>query len=311
MITDDGGGAPPAVWRRWLREPLVQFLLIGGVLFAAHARLNPPVEARLPASQIRLTANDLDQMAMVWALKWQRPPTPEEMARLIDDKVRGEILYREALALGLDQDDTIVKRRLAQKMEFLAEDMSGIRDPEREELRVWFEQNRERFALPGRMSFRHVYFSPDERGQEARAGAAKALPALLGEPAESATAASLGDRFMFSDYYADRVPEQVASVFGTTFAQALTTLAPGVWQGPIESGLGWHLVYVDSLSPGRVPAFEEVEVEVKGEWISGQRAEAKSKAFAAMRARYEIVLPASGGGGRPAAAPREAATASR
>jgi hypothetical protein len=285
------GAAQPSRVRRWLSEPLLHFLVIGGALFAVYGALNPTPAVSSQANQIRLTRDDLRQMAMVWAASWQRPPTPEEMHSLIENKVRDEILYRESLALGLDQNDTIVRRRLAQKMEFLAEDTSAIRDPAAEELKAWFEENRARFALPGRMSFRHVYFSPDQRGPGARDAAVEALRKLAGKPADSPVVAGIGDRFMFQDYYADRVPEQVASVFGAAFAQSLSGLAPGGWLGPVESGLGWHLVFVDSITPGRVPLFDEIEPEVKAEWFNAQRAEAKRNVFAAMRARYEVVLP--------------------
>ncbi|WP_291994047.1 peptidylprolyl isomerase [Candidatus Accumulibacter sp. ACC003] len=287
---------------RWLREPLLHFLLAGGVLFAVYGALNPQISAPSPANQIRLTRDDLRQMAVLWAGKWQRPPTPTEMNSLIENRIREEILYRESLALGLDQGDTIVRRRLAQKMEFLAEDSAAIRDPSAAELQAWFEQNRERFALPGRISFRHLYFSPDQRGQGARAAAGAALAKLVDQPADSPLAERLGDRFMFEDHYAERSPEQVAGVFGAAFAQSLSALKAGAWQGPVESGLGWHLLFIDSLTPGRLPILEEIEADVRAEWINAQRADAKRQSFAAMRARYEVVLPPPDAAVAPAAA---------
>lgn len=289
---------PSTPWL-WLREPLLHFLVLGGVLFAVYAALNPQVDEPLKAGRIELTGDELRQMAQVWAAKWQRPPTAEEMRSLVEKEVREEMLYREALALGLDQGDTIVRRRLAQKMEFLAEDTSVIRDPAPGELEAWFEQNHERFALPGRISFRHLYFSPDRHGQRARDVAEQALEQLAGEPMNSPVAANLGDRFMYQDHYGDRVPEQIASVFGQQFAQALFELRPGAWQGPLASGLGWHLVFVDSIAPGRVPYFEEIEPQVRVEWIDVQRAGEKRRTLEAMRARYEIVLPAPDAGDTP------------
>lgn len=286
---------PPArSWlRRWLREPLLHFLLLGGALFALYAALNPRAGERERADRIVLTEDDLRQLAVAWAAQRQRPPAPAELQALIDARVREEILYREALALGLDKGDTIVKRRLAQKMEFLAEDAGAIRDPAAAEIKAWFEQNRARFALPGRITFRHLYFSPDRRGGRARDAAANALEAIAAKPADSPAAAKLGDPFMFQDFYADRAPEHVASVFGALFAQALPQLKIGSWQGPVESGLGWHLVFIESTTPSRVPEFEEIEADVKADWIAAQRAEAKRRAFEAMRARYEVVLPKS------------------
>jgi hypothetical protein len=292
MSAESSRHAQPSLLKRWLREPLLQFLLGGFVLFAVYGALNPQIGDRFQSNRIQLTEDELRQMAVVWAAKWQRPPTPEELHSLVEDRVREEILYREAQALGLDRGDTIVKRRLAQKLEFLAEDTSALRDPGAAELKAWFAQNRERFAQPGRLSFRHIYFSPDRHGDHTQAAAAKALEKVAGKPA-SAAAANAGDRFMFQDYYADRTSDDVANVFGAKFAESLLQRKPGAWQGPLESGLGWHLVIVDSITPGRVPAFDEIEPDVKAAWIDEQRAEAKRRMYAAMRARYEVALPAA------------------
>jgi peptidyl-prolyl cis-trans isomerase C len=275
---------------RWLREPLLQFLVIGLALFAGHGMLNG-VERRDAPSRIELTADDLRQIRIAWLAQGRPSLTQEQMQSLVESRVRMEILYREALALGLDKDDTIVKRRMAQKMDFLFEDVAALREPTPDELRAWFASNAERFTRPARATFRHLYFSPDRRGQRAREAAAAALPKITHEPMDSRVATALGDRFMFQDYYGDRAPEDVAKTFGPGFARALFEVAPGAWAGPIESGYGWHLVWVDALTPARVPAFEEVEPDVKTAWLEDQRAAMREKTFAAMRARYTVVLP--------------------
>ena len=277
--------------KRWLREPLLHFLLLGAGLFALYGALRPGGGAR-PSSEIALTLDDLRQLETVFESQWRRPPTAEELARLVENRVQEEVLYREALAAGLDKDDEIVQRRMAQKMQFLAEDAAAAREPMGQELRDWYEQNSGPFALPSRTSFRHSYFAPDRRGARARDDAASALAKLAGAAQDSPLAASLADPFMFQDYYGDRTPEQLAKEFGPPFAQALSTLTPGSWQGPIESGYGWHLVFVDSVVPGRVPAFEEVEPEVKTAWLGDRKARAWRDAYAAMRARYTVLLPA-------------------
>jgi peptidyl-prolyl cis-trans isomerase C len=277
--------------RRWLREPLVHFLLIGLALFAAYSVLNRGPDQGTSLNQIVLTEDDLQQLQIAFTAQWQRQPTPEEMAGLINSRVREQILYREALALGLDKEDTIVKRRMAQKMEFLAEDLSDLHEPPTEELRAWFEKKSQRFALPSRTTFRHLYFSPDRRGQRAHADAVRVLGKLAGKSEDSPAAAGLADSFMFQDFYAERTPEQLAKEFGPNFAKSLFQLKPGSWQGPVESGYGWHLVWIDSITPSRVTQFEEVEPDVKSAWMAEQRAESKRKMFEAMRARYEVVLP--------------------
>jgi peptidyl-prolyl cis-trans isomerase C len=291
----------PARLRRWLREPIVHFVAIGLLLFVGYRLLHPDAGAQ--PGRIVLTEDDLRQISVAWLAQGRPPLTPEQMKSLIEGKVREEILYREALALGLEKDDTIVKRRLAQKMEFLADDVAALREPSSAELRDWFGKNSARFAMSPRTSFRHVYFSLDRGGERAHDAAAKALPRLSGKRGDWSGAATLGDPFMFQDYYADRSFEQLASVFGPGFAREVAELKPGAWRGPIESGYGWHLVWIESITPGRVPPFEEIEPDVKAEWTAEQREETKRKAFEAMRARYEVVLPAPPGNVAGGAAP--------
>jgi peptidyl-prolyl cis-trans isomerase C len=280
-----------SLFRRWLHEPLLHVLLIGVLIFALYYALNPDAGLHQDSNRIVITADDLAQIRLAWMAQWQRPPTLEEMRNLLDGKIREEVLSREAATLGLDKDDTIVKRRLAQKLEFVMDDASALRDPADEELRRWFAQNTQRFAMPSLLTFRHLYFSPDFRGARARDDAIEALRKLAGKTDEAPELQGLADPFMFQDLYAERSPDQVAGIFGTTFAQALLRLKEGEWQGPVESGLGWHLVWVESTMPDRIPGFEEVEARVKSEWSDEQRAQAKRKMFDHMKARYQIVLP--------------------
>jgi parvulin-like peptidyl-prolyl isomerase len=277
---------------RWLREPLLQFLSIGLALFVVYALRHPAAGARPRSDRIELTGDDLRQIGFAWVAQGRPVPSPDELRSLVDARVREEILYREALALGLDRDDAIVRRRMAQKMEFLFEDVAKLREPTADELRAWFQAHAGRFALPARVTFRHAYFSPDRRGARARDDAAEALARLAGRAVDAPEVAALGDRFMFQDYYGDRTPDDVAKTFGPAFARAVFEAAPGVWAGPVESGYGWHLVWVDGVTPARVPQLEEVGSEVHAAWIEEQRTDIRKKAFEAMRARYEVVLPA-------------------
>jgi len=278
--------------KRLLREPLIHFLLLGAVLFGLYSLTPAGRTAPASSKQIQLTLDELAQLALLFQAQWRREPTPEELTRLIENKVQNEVLYREALAMGLDKDDEIVKRRMAQKMQFLAEDVAAAREPATDELNRYYEQNSTQFAQPNRVSFRHLYFSPDRRGDRARDDAAKALAKLAGQPQDAKLAASLADSFMFQNYYRDRAPEFLGKEFGPQFALAVAKLAPGSWQGPIESGFGWHLVFVDTVIPGRVPAFEEVEPDVKTEWLAEQKTLAWQKTYKEMRAKYTVLLPA-------------------
>ena len=268
---------------RLLREPLVQFLLIGAVLFGAYRYLEPagsavPVlqqtqaatsaapPAPAPSRQIVLTLDQLTRLATVFEAQWGREPTPQELDRLVEADVKEEILYREGLALGLDKDDEIVRRRMAQKMQFLAEDVAAAHRPTDAELKAWFDQNAKLFEEPARLSFRHLYFSPDRRGANAEADAEKALAELKGEPQDVKFAGA--DPFMFQDFYRDKTAEYLDKEFGPPFTAAVEKLPAGSWQGPIQSGFGWHLVFVDTVIPARAPAFEEIEPDVKQAWLS-------------------------------------------
>lgn len=284
----------PRSVRGWLREPLLHFLLLGGLLFGIYLAFNPLVGSRTD-HRIVITEDDLRQMTIAWRAQGRPMPTPEQMASLLQIRIREEVLYREALAMGLDKDDAIVKRRLAQKMEFLAEDISALGDPDASELNKWFEQNRTAFVLPSRVSFRHIYFSPDRRGARTRTDAEEALRRLGDKGVDDRAVASLGDSFMFQERYVDRTRDQLASQFGSAFGRTLEQQKTGRWSGPIESGYGWHLVYVEDLTPGRLPAFDEVADEVKQAWITEQREQAKRKAYDDMAKRYEVILPAAPG----------------
>ena len=266
--------------KRWLREPLFHFHVIGLALFIAYSLIAPKAP-QASSNRIELTSDDLNQLQMSWAAQWQRPPTPDEMRGLIDERVRQEILFREGIALGLDQGDEIIKRRMAQKMEFLAEDVSTVSAPTSADLRAWFDKNSSRFSLPGLITFRHLYFSPDARGQKASGRCGTSAWKALGE---------------FGGHIRVRRPVHVPGLLCGQFAGTggkgvwvpvrridLQT-ETGVWQGPIESGLGWHLVRIEAMTPGRVPAFEEVDSsQIKSEWMSDQRAESKRQSFEVMK----------------------------
>ncbi len=284
----------------------MHFLLIGAVLFGVYGLAAPRLPSAASSREIRLSLDEIAQLTQLFESQWRRPPTPQELERMVENKVQEEILYREALAMGLDKDDEIVKRRMAQKMQFLAEDTAAAYEPTTAELRNWFAKNTAKFAMPPRLSFRHLYFSPDRRGNHARDDAEQALAKLAGQPVDSTIAGSLADPFMFQDYYRDRAPDFLGKEFGPQFALAVTQLPPGSWQGPIESGYGWHLVFVDTFVPGRVPAFEEIEPDVKAAWLSEQKALALDKSYKEMRARYTVLLPGPPDDEAPAPAARNA-----
>ena len=281
---------------RFLREPLVHFVLIGALLFGVYAWTERGRGGVEPSRRIQLSLDDVAQLVVLFQSQWKREPTADELGRMIENKVREEVLYREGLAMGLDKEDTIVKRRMAQKVQFLSEDVAAAKEPSAAELASWYERNSDKFAHPSRVGFRHLYFSHDRRGPRARDDAVAALAQVAREPQASPLATPLSDRFMFQEYYRDRAPEFLGKEFGPQFAMAVATLQAGSWQGPIQSGFGWHLVFVDTVIPGRVPAFAEVEAEVKAVWLADQKVRAWDRAYKDMRARYVVLMPAPEGG---------------
>ena len=279
-----------ALMRGLLREPLLHFLLIGLALFGAYGWMNRG-RTSTGSYVISMSLDDLKQLDISFVSQWHRQPTQEEFSGLVESFIRQEVLYREALAMGLDKDDTIVKRRMAQKMEFLSEDVASAHEPSADELRAWYAHNSRKFALADRATFRHLFFGFDRRGRNAQADALAALSKLANKPENTPIGKELADPFMFQDYYGDRAPDQLAKEFGPSFATGLYKLKTGLWQGPIESGYGWHLVWIESITPGRIPTMEEVEPDVKTAWLADQKAIEWQKAYSRMRAKYQVVAP--------------------
>jgi peptidyl-prolyl cis-trans isomerase C len=274
--------------KRCLRQPLLHFLVAGFALFVLYGGLHPSTVNQDP-QRIEITPEVVQRLAISWLARWQRPASEQQLQALIDDYVKEEILYREALKLGLDKDDTIIRRRLAQKMDFLAEDVASLREPAPGVLEAWYNQHQDQYAPPPLATFHHVFFALDKRGADAQAQAQTALRGLTDRNSGE------GDAFVFESAYTEQSQDQVARIFGSKFALSLFQQTPGSWVGPVESGFGWHLVWIDTLVKPPAPPFETVAQQVKSDWLSEQRSESKRANFDALKARYEVVMmmPAS------------------
>jgi hypothetical protein len=274
---------------RVLREPLLHFLLAGAVLFGAYAWMNRTAETPTAskAQPIHVSAGDVRWLAENWTTQWRRPPTQEELRGLITDYLNEQLLGREARALGLEDNDVIVRRRLAQKLTFLIDDTVRRAEPSDDELQRFYEANAQRFRSGARISFAHIYFSPQRRA-DARSDATDALKLLVaagGLP----PAAELGDRLLIQSEFRDETEQSISNSFGPGFARAAFALKTGAWSGPIESGYGLHLVRVSALREAQLPVLSEVRARVAEEWKREQEQAAKERYLGELRKKYDIV----------------------
>ncbi len=273
--------------KAWLRSPAVSFLAIGILLFALQALLRDSGD-RDADQRLEVTATRIGWLAESWTRLWNRPPTEVELRGLVDDYVRQEVLYREALALGLDRGDVVIRRRLAQKFEFLTEDLAAQLQPPDAALQTYFEANRERYRFPELRSFTHVFFNLDERGETTYAAADSVLADLRASPDAASRAGELGDRFMLARHYQAASPREVQRLFGGRFADALFELEPREWQGPVASGYGLHLVLVTDVQESLMPKLDEVMDEVLMDYQREVRERAQEEVLARLMERYEV-----------------------
>ena len=283
------------VVERLLREPLVHFLAIGALLFVLYALVSD--DRSTAGNRIEITNADVEQLVLIFRKQWQRSPDPTELKSLIGARVREEVLYREALAMGLDENDTIVRRRLAQKVEFLMGDASSVAEPDDDMLQAYYEKNAGRYREPSRLSFSQIYFSIDRRGAKAENDARTLLEQLRAANPPVAQAMEKGDPLMLPRIYAERGTDQIARDFGPAFAQKVGELESGQWQGPITSGYGLHLVYIKSREQARLPPLDQVRGRVVNDWQVDQRQAADERIYERLRARYEVIMPAEPGDG--------------
>lgn len=273
---------------RFLREPLVHFLLLGAGLFALYSFVTDAPDVR--RDRIVVDAGQVTRLAQQFQRTWMRPPTRTEIDGLTEDHVNEEVLYREARALGLDKDDLIIRRRLRQKMEFLNEDIAAQRQPTDAELQTFLDAHPDKFHFPSRLSFRQVYLNPVKRGVDAPKEAAALLARLNANSAD----ASLGDATMLPTELVNATASEIARTFGGGFAADLEKIGGDGWTGPLASSYGLHLVRITAREPGRAPSLAEVRTIVERDWSAARRAEAGRAFHAALRKRYEISIEMPG-----------------
>jgi len=274
--------------KRLLREPLFHFVVLGAALFGLNAWLDSDtVEAS--DRDIIVSEGRVESLIALFVKTRQRSPTAEELKGLIDDHVLEQVLYREAVTLGLDQDDTIVRRRMRQKMEFVVDDILEQAEPTEAELLQWLADHPDSFALPGRLHFRQVYLNAERRGDAVRSDASQLL-AQLGEKGAGFDARELGDASLLEHAHADTSTDVIRGTFGKGFAESLAKVKLGEWSGPIESVFGLHVVIVDKHEKGRVPELAEVRAAVARDVAYSRREAEKRQFYDGVLSRYRVEI---------------------
>lgn len=282
----------PNALKRLLTEPLLHFLLLGAAIFVVFDGV--PNDAPDEPGDIVVTQARIDGLAEKFSRTWQRPPSEAELNGLIQDFVREEVAVREAAALGIDRDDTVIRRLLRQRLEFVTEDLAALSEPSEAELSAYLRDHIEDFRTETRISFSQIFFDPQRRGAALAADAAQLRARLNGgqssvvEPAINL--AELGDATLLERQFTALPLNDVAQIFGDRFAEGLRAQAPGQWSAPIASAYGQHLVYVSEITPGSVPALNEVRDAVHREWVNERRAAALDAFYATLLQRYRVTV---------------------
>lgn len=281
--------------KRLLREPLVHFLALGALLFLFFSWRGGGASA---SSRIVLTPGEIDALVTGFTRTWQRPPSEAELKGLVDERVKEEIAVREAIAMGLDRDDTVIRRRLRQKVEFLAEEAAAATPPGEAEVKAWLAAHPAAFVPEPRLAFRQVLVSVQRRGAAARPEAERLL-ARLRKDGPSAATDALGDATMLPAEMPLGPVREVEQVFGKELARALVTLEPGVWSGPFSSTYGLHLVLVRERVVETQPDLAVVRPLVAREIVAERKKRELDAFYARLLAKYPVVVekrpPASAG----------------
>jgi hypothetical protein len=275
---------------RLISQPLIHFVIIGGLIYLAYFSFSSRAIDTETDMIITVTTGEIDWMTESWQKRWNRPPTTAEMKNVINEYIRETVFYREALAIGLDKDDQIIRRRLGQKLEFLFADLASMQEPTEEGLKTYFAENMDRYRASDLLTFTHVFIDPDVREDETL-GDAESLKAKLiteGEPQQ--TDNNRGDPFMLQNYYPERTELEILKLFGSGFSETVFELEPGEWHGPVLSGYGVHLVYVHYHEEAETPELSLVRDRVKQDWADDLREKLNKQLYDKMRDRYKVVI---------------------
>lgn len=270
--------------KRILREPLLHFFVLGGALFGLYALLDRG--ATHSPEEIIVGRDRVAALVAQHRRTWQRVPTPDELHALVDGWVREEVLYREGIAVGMDRDDAVIRRRVAQKMEVLADDL-GRDTPTDAELQAWLVRHADDYRIEAGYTLRQVYLDPQLHTADLDAVLARTLQRL-----RTRSDTVVGDASLLPGILNDTRERDVARIFGSDFTTALRNLPVGEWYGPVSSGYGLHFVRIDAREPGRVPSLAEVRPEVERDLLGARARDSQERFYSALRQRYTVAIEA-------------------
>jgi hypothetical protein len=272
-----------------LREPLLHFLFAGAALFAVYGWLggNKQDNEQESSRTVHIRAADVQWLTEIWKRQWNREPTLEEARGLVADYLKEEILSRESRAMKLDENDIVVRRRLAQKLSFLIEDTVHLAEPTEDDLRNIYNANPQRFDPGARISFNQIYFNPERRADAL--GDAKQV--LTGLPANGngVDTAEIGDRLLTGSDFRGADEQAVSAAFGPEFTKKIFSLKSGSWSGPLRSGYGFHLIYVEGVQNAKASDLADIRPKLVAEWRRVQEDIANQKFMATLRKKYEVI----------------------
>ena len=268
--------------RKIFREPLLHFVLIGAAFFLLYSFVGPDETGQ---DVIVIDESDLDEVVSKFEMQWKRAPTEEELTSIIEKRIEQEIFYQEALKMNLDHNDEIIKRRLSQKIKFLSNDISSLVEPTEKELKDYYDKHQDRYMQDASYSMYQIYFSPDTR-EDWKGDAQKALAEITSLSLEEAL--KKGDPISLPQYFENTTSFHIQRQMGDEFTRALIDLKVGEWQGPIRSGYGEHLVFIETKEAAKPAPFEAVKEKVIEDFEYEKQKEVKASIYAEFEKKYDI-----------------------
>ncbi len=272
-----------------VKEPLFHFLILAIAIFGLSSWFSDTTSVEEPG-KIVVTEQRVKSIVLAFQRTWGRAPTPPELDNLIRDFIQEEVFYREALAMQLDLEDTLIRRRLRQKLEFVAEDFANLVEPTEEELQKHLADHLENYRVERQATFTHVFLSREQRGESLEADANELLTRLQADKQRALDVTQLGDRTLLPQYQENLRAGEISDMFGEGFGTGVVTAEVDRWSGPIKSAFGLHLVCVHQKTDGRIPQLDEVRDAVRRDWLVDRRAQSKEAFFQKLLDKYEVQI---------------------